>query len=399
MQTNNWFWSQKKATEFEFESFEDACIQSSLQTSSTPHASTPHSSSTSSIPHASSTSSTPHASSTSSTPHASSTSSTPHASSTSSTAHDSSTSSTSFFSRCEKTNVDKFREELLYNTHNSSQTLDQRSVSYAYCEWLRSKGMFPIPTQEEALKELCESGLNVNESGFFTGLIWKSEHEWTLLFENQLSSSTTHLSSSARPPPQTTRGRFSSSSSSLYAPAPTFYNNEYSVVDEFVYKYIIYTPSVKNVLFKKSLLEEMHDFAIRTNKLHSMPGDALVLLYLKEKKDWVENEYGQWTEVKSTYNLHASTSLPLRKKRHISKSVKALIWEMYIGRHIVEHKCLCCKLRNIRIDDFHAGHVQSEYNGGSDELSNLRPICGQCNSGMRTTNMIEYVKRHGFYIG
>lgn len=181
------------------------------------------------------------------------------------------------------------------------------------------------------------------------------------------------------------------------SPPPSFNNSstEYNVVDEFVYKYIIYTPSVNNVLFKRSVLEEMHDFAIRTNKLHCMPGDASVLMYLKDK-GWVENEYGQWTKVKSTYN---SSSVPLRKKRHISKSVKALIWEMYIGRHIIEHKCLCCKLRNIRIDDFHAGHVQSEYNGGSDELSNLRPICGQCNSGMRTTNMIEYVKRHGFYIG
>ena len=87
------------------------------------------------------------------------------------------------------------------------------------------------------------------------------------------------------------------------------------------------------------------------------------------------------------------------KKKNISKNIKLLIWDKYIGEDIIKHKCLCCKKREIKNTDFHCGHVIPESKGGKDTLENLRPICANCNLGMGQTNMIDYVKKHELFIG
>jgi len=86
------------------------------------------------------------------------------------------------------------------------------------------------------------------------------------------------------------------------------------------------------------------------------------------------------------------------KKKKIPKHIKTLIWNKYIGDDIMKHKCLCCKKETIRNTDFEAGHVLSEYNGGSNEIDNLRPICRLCNASMGTMHMIDYIKMYGLYI-
>jgi 5-methylcytosine-specific restriction endonuclease McrA len=37
--------------------------------------------------------------------------------------------------------------------------------------------------------------------------------------------------------------------------------------------------------------------------------------------------------------------------------------------------------------DFHVGHIVSRASGGSDEMSNLRAICGACNVSQGTRHM------------
>ena len=94
---------------------------------------------------------------------------------------------------------------------------------------------------------------------------------------------------------------------------------------------------------------------------------------------------------------HAIDSKKYSKKA-IPKAVKSHIWDHYIGRHINEHRCLCCKKAYIRNTDFVTGHVISEVNGGTLEINNLRPICAVCNNGMGQMNMVDYVKKYGYYI-
>jgi len=86
------------------------------------------------------------------------------------------------------------------------------------------------------------------------------------------------------------------------------------------------------------------------------------------------------------------------KKKSIPKSVKINIWNTYIGDDIMKHKCFCCKRTTIKINDFEAGHVLSEANGGTNEIKNFRPICRNCNLSMGTTHMEDYIKKYGLYI-
>jgi hypothetical protein len=100
----------------------------------------------------------------------------------------------------------------------------------------------------------------------------------------------------------------------------------------------------------------------------------------------------------SNINLSKEDNLKKNKKKQIPKHIKTLIWNRYIGDDIIKHKCLCCKYETIRNTDFEAGHVLSEHNGGTNEISNLRPICRPCNASMGTMHMIDYIKMYGLYI-
>ena len=87
------------------------------------------------------------------------------------------------------------------------------------------------------------------------------------------------------------------------------------------------------------------------------------------------------------------------KKQSIPKKVKDDVWNTYIGEGIAKHKCLCCKMTIIDKAKFDCGHVISEKNGGTLSIRNLRPVCNGCNLSMSSENMIDYVKKHEYYIG
>jgi hypothetical protein len=80
-----------------------------------------------------------------------------------------------------------------------------------------------------------------------------------------------------------------------------------------------------------------------------------------------------------------------KKKKKIPSTLKRLVWNKYIGEDIGKSKCLCCKLTDITQLSFHCGHVISEFNSGSIDIENLRPICQNCNSSMGSQNMDEFI--------
>ena len=85
---------------------------------------------------------------------------------------------------------------------------------------------------------------------------------------------------------------------------------------------------------------------------------------------------------------------PKRKyiKKFISATMKRKVWDEHIGKKIGEAKCLCCKITDITQLSFHCGHVIPECKGGELILSNLRPICQNCNLSMGTKNMDDFIK-------
>lgn len=80
-----------------------------------------------------------------------------------------------------------------------------------------------------------------------------------------------------------------------------------------------------------------------------------------------------------------------KKKKPIAATVKRLVWNTYIGEEIGKAKCLCCKSTDITQMSFNCGHIISEANGGDAIVSNLKPICQNCNSSMGTQNMDEFM--------
>lgn len=79
------------------------------------------------------------------------------------------------------------------------------------------------------------------------------------------------------------------------------------------------------------------------------------------------------------------------KKKKIPSKIRQTIWNTYIGIQYGQGKCYCCDFEIISQANFHCGHIISEKEGGSLDIDNLRPICGNCNSSMGIENMYVFV--------
>jgi hypothetical protein len=78
------------------------------------------------------------------------------------------------------------------------------------------------------------------------------------------------------------------------------------------------------------------------------------------------------------------------KKKYISSTLKRLIWNKWIGEEVGKAKCCCCNTTDIVQMSFHAGHIIAEINGGKTAISNLMPICQNCNSSMGRMNLYDF---------
>ena len=76
----------------------------------------------------------------------------------------------------------------------------------------------------------------------------------------------------------------------------------------------------------------------------------------------------------------------------LPKAIRYALWNSVFGERVGSGPCSCCE-REITQQTFEAGHVVAQSRGGSDSISNLRPICGPCNRSMGSTNMDEYIGR------
>ena len=81
-----------------------------------------------------------------------------------------------------------------------------------------------------------------------------------------------------------------------------------------------------------------------------------------------------------------------KKKKPISATIKRLVWNTNIGEDIGKSKCMCCNSTDITQMSFNCGHIVAEANGGETIVSNLKPICQNCNSSMGIKNMVDFMK-------
>lgn len=84
---------------------------------------------------------------------------------------------------------------------------------------------------------------------------------------------------------------------------------------------------------------------------------------------------------------------PITKRKAIPKAVKSTLWNMHFTENNAKGDCQVCT-KEIKMNDFEAGHIIAASNGGSDNLDNLLPICGLCNRSMGTQNLNEFKKMY-----
>jgi len=122
-------------------------------------------------------------------------------------------------------------------------------------------------------------------------------------------------------------------------------------------------------------------------------------------QDSFESYHSETESVTSKYHEDISTTTSKssiikdnkKRKKSIPAAVKRIVWNRYIGETIGKSKCLCCKVTDITQLSFHCGHVIAEANGGTIEITNLRPICQNCNSSMRKMNMDEFIEKYNLH--
>ena len=81
-----------------------------------------------------------------------------------------------------------------------------------------------------------------------------------------------------------------------------------------------------------------------------------------------------------------------KKRKPIDKNTRDAVWIRYMKGKAVG-KCYCCRVRPIHFTDFQVGHNKSVARGGKDNITNLRPICRPCNTGMGTMSIERYRTR------
>jgi len=109
---------------------------------------------------------------------------------------------------------------------------------------------------------------------------------------------------------------------------------------------------------------------------------------LEEENVKLKQELQKQTITKSKSDCEAHK----KKKKPISATIKRLVWNTNIGEQIGKAKCMCCNVTDITQMSFNCGHIIAESNGGETIVSNLKPICQNCNSSMGTKDMEEFIK-------
>lgn len=77
-------------------------------------------------------------------------------------------------------------------------------------------------------------------------------------------------------------------------------------------------------------------------------------------------------------------------RKHIPTKTRYKVWEKRNG--VVVGKCYVCN-DELLFSNFECGHIESDKNGGSNDIDNLEPICASCNKGMGTGNLNIYKKQ------
>ena len=78
-----------------------------------------------------------------------------------------------------------------------------------------------------------------------------------------------------------------------------------------------------------------------------------------------------------------------RGSQSIPAMTRSQVWRKWCG-NVMDGRCFCCD-NEILYEKWHCGHIISREHGGDVSAENLRPTCKDCNLGMGTMHMYEWI--------
>lgn len=120
------------------------------------------------------------------------------------------------------------------------------------------------------------------------------------------------------------------------------------------------------------------------NSIIQMPrGDYIALKALIKFHEEKEKIYLKYMD-------KCKNKILVRGRVSIPKPIKNKCWDLYIGKDKGIGKCFVCNENEISSKHYECGHVLAVANGGDNNVTNLRPICSECNKSMGTMNLDDY---------
>jgi len=114
------------------------------------------------------------------------------------------------------------------------------------------------------------------------------------------------------------------------------------------------------------------------------------IIYYESFICWSKNEFDE-INVDNFLAICKRCECSNRKiKQPIPKLLRSKVWRLAFESHIKGNCYICDEI--IDYDNFHCGHIISEYNGGLTECKNLRPVCAVCNKSCSIYNMDDLKK-------
>ena len=80
-----------------------------------------------------------------------------------------------------------------------------------------------------------------------------------------------------------------------------------------------------------------------------------------------------------------------RRRPKVPQSLRQAVWDRDVGDDKRTGACVVCA-RTVKMEDFHASHVEAVARGGETHLDNLRVCCPFCNCSMGDRNLTEFAQ-------
>jgi hypothetical protein len=167
--------------------------------------------------------------------------------------------------------------------------------------------------------------------------------------------------------------------------------------EELGYRYKLFIKELQDIIYKEEQ-ENMKDCknnsVIVPFSTENEPNPTYTFTdkWFEDNLKQIEDRKKIYEAFDKTFNTCEKNDVKKKKKKPISATIKRLVWNTNIGEDIGKSKCMCCKSTDITQMSFNCGHILAEANGGDTIVSNLKPICQNCNSSMGTKNMEDFMK-------